>query len=234
MPELPHDAALKIRSLCHELAVKYRLDDPTRDELCGHMEDKLAGYLSGDVRISEEDALLLVRAHFGDAEQVARRLGRQSFETPGSDLSQRLRRTLAASSAVLTLIAAAAFGFLNGGGYLEKGWLPLFVATVVAVTALVELTLFIAARVDARRSPDRLIAAWLMLAAVALEAAILVQTTMPGHTPTSWSGRDANIAAAVVAGATLGVSILTQMILVVLLLNPFGRSYESRMTVAVA
>jgi hypothetical protein len=77
MPELPETGAAKIRSLCHELAARYRLDDDTRDELCGHLEDKLAGYLSGEVKTTEDDALALVRAHFGDAEQVARLLGRE-------------------------------------------------------------------------------------------------------------------------------------------------------------
>jgi hypothetical protein len=67
----------KIRALCHELAARHRLDDATRDELCAHLEDKLAGYLIGEVRISEEDALTLVRAHFGDAEKIARLIGRE-------------------------------------------------------------------------------------------------------------------------------------------------------------
>ena len=78
MPEeLPPSSIEKIRALCRDLAARHRLDDATRDELCGHLEDKLAGYLSGEVRMSEDDALMLVRAHFGDAERVARVLGRE-------------------------------------------------------------------------------------------------------------------------------------------------------------
>lgn len=226
MPELPHEALQKIRSLCHDLAAKYRLDDPTRDELCGHMEDKLAGYLSGDVRVSEEDALLLVRAHFGDAEQVARRLGRQRLVSYPAAGLQPLRRTLAVSSGLLTLIAATALAFLYSGPYLERGWLPLFVAVAVAVTLLVELTLFIAARVDPRQSHERLVAAWLLLAAIALEAAVLAQAGTPGRAPVQLY---VNFALPVVAGATVAVSILAQMALVVLLLNPFRRSTESRL-----
>ena len=65
LPELPESSAKKIRTLCDDLAARFRLDDATRNELGGHLEDKLAGYLSGEVRISEEDALTLVRAHFG-------------------------------------------------------------------------------------------------------------------------------------------------------------------------
>jgi len=87
MPDLPGDSSVrKIRSLCQELAESYRLDNETRDELCAHLEDKLTGYLSGEVRITEEDALQLVRVHFGNAEQIARRLGRdRSFFRWGLD-----------------------------------------------------------------------------------------------------------------------------------------------------
>lgn len=61
----------KIRDLCHQLAARKGLSDPARDELCAHLEDKLHGYLNGEVKITEEDALVLVRAHFGDAEKIA-------------------------------------------------------------------------------------------------------------------------------------------------------------------
>ncbi|HEY8747047.1 MAG TPA: hypothetical protein VIM11_03665 [Tepidisphaeraceae bacterium] len=78
MRDSTDDAVRKIRDLCQELADRHGLDRELRDEMCGHLEDKLAGYLRGDVRISEDDALLLVRAHFGNAEQIARTIGRES------------------------------------------------------------------------------------------------------------------------------------------------------------
>jgi hypothetical protein len=75
MHESPNQASLeKIRALCRDLAKRRKLDEATRDELCGHLEDKLSGYLSGEVKITEEDALLLVKAHFGDAGEIASRL----------------------------------------------------------------------------------------------------------------------------------------------------------------
>src|SRR4051794_26230096 len=78
MAEQSTDASLlKIRALCRELASKHRLDDATRDELSAHMEDKLLGYLSGEVKITEADALHLVSVHFGDAARVARDLSRE-------------------------------------------------------------------------------------------------------------------------------------------------------------
>jgi hypothetical protein len=75
MHDRPSDAALaKIRALCTDLAKRHHIDDDARDELCAHLEDKLSGYLSGRVPVSEEDALCLVRAHFGDADRVAKAL----------------------------------------------------------------------------------------------------------------------------------------------------------------
>src|SRR5271170_1985610 len=76
-----HDSLEKIRALCRDLAARQGLDDEARDELCGHMEDKLMGYLSGEVKITEEDALLLVRSHFGDAEKIARQVAGERKET---------------------------------------------------------------------------------------------------------------------------------------------------------
>src|SRR5213078_4380923 len=72
------DVLTKIRALCSELAKRHGIGDDARDELCAHLEDKLSGYLSGRVTVSEEDALCLVRAHFGDADRIARCLAGQS------------------------------------------------------------------------------------------------------------------------------------------------------------
>src|SRR5262249_9802013 len=37
----------------------------TAEELYGHLEDKLIGYLGGEERLTEADAMILVREHFG-------------------------------------------------------------------------------------------------------------------------------------------------------------------------
>jgi hypothetical protein len=79
MPELPDSSRRKINSLSHELFGRLHLDEDTRAELSAHLEEKLAGYMSGQIPISEEDALILVRAHFGDARQIARRLRREQW-----------------------------------------------------------------------------------------------------------------------------------------------------------
>lgn len=55
----------KIRELCRKISVAHNLDNEIRDELYGHIEDKLLGYLNGDEKLTEDDALILVREHFG-------------------------------------------------------------------------------------------------------------------------------------------------------------------------
>jgi hypothetical protein len=75
MPDAPSESTMRnIRSLCQQLADRHGLDAEARDELCGHFEDKLSAYLSGTLPITEEDALHLVRAHFGDADRISRRI----------------------------------------------------------------------------------------------------------------------------------------------------------------
>jgi len=70
-------AVREIRALCKQLAEKRGLSEEVREELCGHMEDKLMGYLKGEDLVTVEDALVLVRAHFGDADRVGRELARE-------------------------------------------------------------------------------------------------------------------------------------------------------------
>jgi hypothetical protein len=52
------------------IAVSHDLDPEIRAELAGHVEDKLIAYLSGQERISEDDAFILVREHFGDPSRI--------------------------------------------------------------------------------------------------------------------------------------------------------------------
>lgn len=60
----------KIRALCEEIAQRDELDDDIQDELCGHIEDKMLGYLVGKEAVTEDDALLLAAEHFGDTRNV--------------------------------------------------------------------------------------------------------------------------------------------------------------------
>lgn len=57
----------KARDLARKITVAHDLDPEIQEELYGHIEDKLLAYKSGEERISDEDAFILVREHFGDA-----------------------------------------------------------------------------------------------------------------------------------------------------------------------
>jgi hypothetical protein len=56
----------QVRALCHKISVAHDLDPEIQEELYGHMEDKLLAYLTGQEPLTEEDAFILVREHFGD------------------------------------------------------------------------------------------------------------------------------------------------------------------------
>ena len=60
------ETAEKIRALCSRISVANNLDQEIQEELYSHLEEKLLAYLSGKEKITEEDAFILVREHFGD------------------------------------------------------------------------------------------------------------------------------------------------------------------------
>ena len=64
------ETAEHIRALCRQISVAHNLDEEIQRELYSHMEDKLLGYLSGAEKVTEEDAFILVREHFGDPEVI--------------------------------------------------------------------------------------------------------------------------------------------------------------------
>jgi len=67
MPDAMKPETLQqMRELCNKISVAHDLDESIQQELLGHMEDKLLAYLSGDEPVSEQDAFILVREHFGD------------------------------------------------------------------------------------------------------------------------------------------------------------------------
>ena len=56
----------KLEELCRIVSVGHDLDPEIQEELHGHMEDKLLAYLNGEETVTEDDAFILVREHFGD------------------------------------------------------------------------------------------------------------------------------------------------------------------------
>ncbi|MCC6694098.1 MAG: hypothetical protein IT365_00580 [Candidatus Hydrogenedentes bacterium] len=98
-----------LRKLAREIGNSRGLDDDAQEELYGHLEDKTLGYLSGEDGITEADAVLLTREHFGDPGAFPEALAQ--MPTPFRS-SVSLPRRLAAV-AVLTLAVGVAFSVVR-------------------------------------------------------------------------------------------------------------------------
>jgi hypothetical protein len=109
MDNQPLDSAIeeKARALCAQITVAHNLDSEIQEELYGHVEDKILGYLSGEVPVTGDDALILVREHFGDARVIKSLL--QDVHVTEVAVSQ-WRRYTAATIVMLacSLVGAAA------------------------------------------------------------------------------------------------------------------------------
>lgn len=104
MDESMNDETLaKIEAICEKVSVAHSLDPEIREELRGHMEDKLFAYLDGREQLSEEDALILVQEHFGDPARVKSLL--QDVHVVETQVS--LARRIAAISCLYLGFAAA-------------------------------------------------------------------------------------------------------------------------------
>jgi hypothetical protein len=94
----------KARALCAQITVAHDLDSEIQEELYGHVEDKILGYLSGEVPVTGDDALILVREHFGDAATIKSLL--QDVHAVEATMSQ-WRRYAAAAAVTLCCIFIA-------------------------------------------------------------------------------------------------------------------------------
>ncbi len=89
---LNNDIQQQARELARKITVAHDLDPEIQDELYAHIEDKLLAYKSGEEQISDEDAFILVREHFGDAKVIRGLM--QEVHREGIRISM-LRRVLA-------------------------------------------------------------------------------------------------------------------------------------------
>jgi hypothetical protein len=85
--EISPGARKKLDVLCDKLGIADGEPD-VRAEILGHLEEKLSGYLSGEEKLTEDDALLLVERHFGDLRKIGREL--QSVNEAGQFWAYRL------------------------------------------------------------------------------------------------------------------------------------------------
>jgi hypothetical protein len=93
----------RMRALCHKISVAHALDPEIQEELYGHMEDKLLAYLKGEEPLTEEDAFVLVREHFGDPAVLKGLLQDVHAHAVHVTLARRIAAAFVVSTALLIL-----------------------------------------------------------------------------------------------------------------------------------
>jgi hypothetical protein len=179
---LSREGKKEIQALCDEIAVAHDLDEELREELRGHIEDKVLGYLSGDEVVSEADAVILAREHFGDRVLLRSLLSEiHGFEAAASTY----RRIAAAAVATLgivyvTSVAEAACAWALGGPITRAlspdkpvtwGFLPQFVAGLVALVFLWRILARMKSRLE--RVPSPWFVRWSALKLIGLVVIVL-------------------------------------------------------------
>lgn len=187
MAEAPSAAAQeRIRSLCRRISVAHDLDAEIQEELYGHMEDKFLAYRSGEEPVTEDDAFILVREHFGSP-AVLKDLLRGVHRRPAE--STFLRKALAAfiaftaayavaNLALITAVVYAAHRGATGGQWdafrnivLASEHLTLFLPVVLVVPFLLH----------ARRRARAGHAPWYLRARISALAAIAVAALITAY-----------------------------------------------------
>ena len=118
-----------LRELAREIGQARGLGEDAQEELFGHLEDKTLGYLSGEDGISEADAVLLTREHFGDAGQLANALSDTGPARVSIGIAQRLLMVTAVTLGISIVV----------GGLLSRSLAMLYgfdLATPIAYVVL--------------------------------------------------------------------------------------------------
>ncbi len=133
----------KARELANSITVAHDLDPEIQEELYGHIEDKLLAYRRGEEAITDEDALILVREHFGNTKTLRNLLQEVHMEAVQVTLLRKLSAlaivTLGLGVMTRTmynvLVGLAAF-LVTDGGRSNVFLFEVFFAYFVAVAGL--------------------------------------------------------------------------------------------------
>jgi hypothetical protein len=104
---LSEKTAAEIDALARKISVAHRLDAEIQAELRGHVEDKVRGYVCGEVKVTEADALLLATAHFGEAGVIKGMFQGVHGTAHGASLVRRLAAILVTTAAVSMVVEVA-------------------------------------------------------------------------------------------------------------------------------
>ncbi len=105
-----------IHKFAREISAGTHLEQEFEEELAGHVEDKIRGYLSGADPITEDDALLLARRHFGNPQVVRTLLQETHAGLDIREVRSALAQRVAAAISAMFLSAALA-------QILQQAWL---------------------------------------------------------------------------------------------------------------
>ncbi len=106
--EFSEETQHRITGLCSKISVANHLNDEIREELHGHIADKMEAYLDGSEVITEDDAFVLVREHFGNPEVI-----RSMYEVaePVAATENMLKRFAAAIITSVLLFSLGSYVF---------------------------------------------------------------------------------------------------------------------------
>ncbi|MCX5769326.1 MAG: hypothetical protein NTZ09_03510 [Candidatus Hydrogenedentes bacterium] len=138
----------QMRDLCNKISVAHDLDESIQEELLGHMEDKFLAYLSGDEPLSDQDAFILVREHFGNPATVKSLMQEAHPGAVRASLARRIAAVAVAATALqvvfywVTLPLDMLFWqntALGGNGWLVNAYSVLGTALRLVVLGLILL-----------------------------------------------------------------------------------------------
>lgn len=105
MPELTPEIRKRIDRLCQDIASSHDLDPEVSAELAGHLEDKFLAYINEEESLTEADAFVLVREHFGDPARIKSLLRSVHRFEAGAGLARRLCAVAAVQLVFLSVTA---------------------------------------------------------------------------------------------------------------------------------
>ena len=223
MPEQLDEAALiRIRQITQELARRQGLSADDAEEIGGHLEDKLLAYFRGEARLTLEDALLLARAHFGDATGVARQVSTKRYlPEPRWTRHHSIVKT-AIATAICTLVVLPA-ALLLFGDPPPRGSMQTLLNTMIAMYAglgILESGVLLAAHTDLKSRWQRIVAGLFVVPALAVLIMALIGgvSAVSARWGTSTQGSYAMIAMVVFA------CLLGHAMLLLLLSHPISES----------
>lgn len=153
-------------------ARRHRLNDDDRQEVFDHLEDAANGYLTGQTRVTPDDALLIARARLGDVKGIVAQL---RSERP-DNARNRARINVAIGTAFLTIfVLPLAMLLVNpptGGG--TELMRALYLLTHCFLLA--EAGVFLAARVDMNSRWQRGVSLVLITPAILIFCFMLINT----------------------------------------------------------